>query len=467
MKKLKTTTATLAAIATFTFATPTPSFAVDKPDLSDVTADLPNGGDPKPIVPMKQITQCSLSVLTEDIDLKQPQPNDKAYHLDQLGDYATGKGVTVAVIDSGVTPNPRLPNLIAGGDYVMGEDGLKDCDHHGTLVSGIIAAQPSDEDSFHGIAPDATILSIRQTSGAYGPENEEDSGKATSSLATLASGIVRAVDKGADVINMSVTSCYDSKAAVDTGDLKAALNYAHQKGVVLVTAAGNVDNDTCITNPSYDPSNPRDKRNWDGASHISMPSYYTPAIISVGGSNAKGDPFLGTMAGPWVDVAAPAEDIVSLDPDGKGKLTNASPKGEKSSEGANKLSGTSFASAYVTGLVALMLERNPDLKPDDVEFILKHTARPGPSNITNIVGAGVVDPVAALTNTGYPQDPDKVGYTAAPERIVPGDPYIWAKGVVGAIGILSVIVLTALATRHLTNNVSKTKKRRHSDVFGS
>lgn len=102
-----------------------------------------------------------------------------------------------------------------------------------------------------------------------------------------------------------------------------------------------------------------------------------------------------------------------------------------------------------------------------MEFILKHTARPGPSNITNIVGAGVVDPIAALTNTGYPQDPDKVGYIAAPERIVPGDPYIWAKGVVGAIGILSVIVLTALATRNLTNNVSKTKKRRHSDVFGN
>ena len=156
----------------------------------------------------------------------------------ELHKYATGKGVKIAIIDSGVTPNPRLPNLKGGGDYVMGKNGLEDCDHHGTLIASIIGAQPSPDDTFQGIAPDAELISIRQTSGAYGPEKEEDKDKASSTLATLANGIVRATNMGADVINMSVTSCYPSDTEVDTNDLKAALNYAYQKGVIMVTAAG-------------------------------------------------------------------------------------------------------------------------------------------------------------------------------------------------------------------------------------
>ena len=64
----------------------------------------------------------------------------------QAWKYSTGAGVTVGLIDTGVTPNPRLPALFAGGDYVMGDEngGLFDCDSHGTVVASIIAAQPSD-----------------------------------------------------------------------------------------------------------------------------------------------------------------------------------------------------------------------------------------------------------------------------------------------------------------------------------
>ncbi len=72
------------------------------------------------------------------------------------------------MIDTGVNRHPRLRALEPGGDYVSNSDGLQDCDAHGTLVAGIIAAAPSADDSFAGVAPDAAILSIRQNSGAFG-----------------------------------------------------------------------------------------------------------------------------------------------------------------------------------------------------------------------------------------------------------------------------------------------------------
>ncbi|MFP3468411.1 S8 family serine peptidase, partial [Leifsonia sp. SIMBA_070] len=71
------------------------------------------------------------------------------------------------VIDTGVTRHPRLPRVQAGGDYVSRTDGTDDCDGHGTLVAGIIAAQPSPTDAFAGVAPESSIIAIRQSSGAF------------------------------------------------------------------------------------------------------------------------------------------------------------------------------------------------------------------------------------------------------------------------------------------------------------
>ena len=75
------------------------------------------------------------------------------------------------MIDTGVQPHRRLPGVIAGGDYVSSGDGRQDCDGHGTIVAGIIAAAPEPEDrtGLSGVAPEASIIAIRQSSNKFGP----------------------------------------------------------------------------------------------------------------------------------------------------------------------------------------------------------------------------------------------------------------------------------------------------------
>lgn len=453
--RLKNTLITGLVAAILTATAPQATAQIEPPNMSDTHTPTPDGGEPRPAVPMKQTAHCAKSGLTKDIDTQLESPVSKALNIPELHKYATGKGVTVAVIDSGVTPNPRLKNLKAGGDYVMGEDGLSDCDHHGTLIAGIIAAQPSPNDSFVGMAPDATIISIRQTSGAYGPARKEDQEKGTSTLSTLASGIVHAVNMGADVINMSVTSCYPADTIVDTSDLKAAINYAYQRGVVLVTAAGNVNGQTCTPNPGYDPAHGKDLRNWKGATTVSMPSYYTPALISVGGTTPTMEPFLTTMAGPWVDIAAPATGIISLDPEGDGTIINASPNNDGE---LIKLTGTSFSSAYVSGLVALMLEKDPSLTPKQVEERLKAASRPGPDSLTNILGSGAIDALGVLTTAGYATEHGDNSQEAEPKKEITG-PHVVAIISTGIIATLSLILFAGFSANNITNQINANKKK--------
>ncbi|WP_301850676.1 type VII secretion-associated serine protease mycosin [Rhodococcus pyridinivorans] len=348
---------------------------------------------------MRQRSTCATSATLAGSNFDRQPPAHAAFGVDELHRYATGKGVTVAVVDSGVSPNIRLPRLTGGGDYIGSTDGLEDCDHHGTLVAGIIAAAPSDDDKFVGVAPDASILSIRQTSSAFEPA---DNGPGTppggaSTLATLARSIVRAANsEGVGVINLSITACYSADQFVDTSDVASALKYAVDvKDVVVVTAAGNSDSDDCESNPGYTPVNGADPRNWDGVTHVSMPSFYSPLALSVGGTTLTGDPYAGTMSGPWVSVAAPAVDIVSLDPTkgAEGGLTNAT----VGRDGPVTIAGTSFASAYVAGLAALVRERHPDLSAREVMNRIQYTAHTPGSGDRNLMGFGVVDPVAALT----------------------------------------------------------------------
>lgn len=82
-----------------------------------------------------------------------------------------GAGVTVAVVDTGVNPSVRLPHLCGEGDYVDGGDGLTDCDTHGTVIASIIGAAPAEGDALVGVALDAELLSIRQSSGMCMPAN--------------------------------------------------------------------------------------------------------------------------------------------------------------------------------------------------------------------------------------------------------------------------------------------------------
>lgn len=120
-----------------------PAAAIDRPVIDP--AALPPDSPPGPLQPMRQTAYCTEVGVLPGTDFRvQPKYMDML-NLPEAWRFGRGGGVTVAVIDTGVTPHPRLPNLAGGGDYVMaGGDGLSDCDAHGTLVASLIAAAPDN-----------------------------------------------------------------------------------------------------------------------------------------------------------------------------------------------------------------------------------------------------------------------------------------------------------------------------------
>ena len=138
------------------------------------------------------------------------------------------------------TPS-SAPASVPGGDYVYTGDGTDDCDGHGTVVAGIIGAEPdSDGSRFSGVAPDATIIGIRQSSNKF-RASDDPSGSGFGDVDTLAMAVRTAADMGATVINVSSVACLPTDAGLDDRPLGAALAYAVDvKNVVVVAAAGNV-----------------------------------------------------------------------------------------------------------------------------------------------------------------------------------------------------------------------------------
>lgn len=395
LRRVQTAAASLvAAIALTTAPAVMPAAAALEPsEYNPSTDNPPPAEEPDPPSDMQQSSECATSAVLPNSQFDSI-PVNNVFGVDDLHRYANGDGQTVAVIDSGVTPNVRLPNLEGAGDYVLGEDGLEDCDHHGTLVAGLINAGPARDDNFIGVAPAADLLSIRQTSGAYSPRNSQDTGAST--LVSLASAIRRAADEGASVINLSVTACVPAGAGVDLSTLKGALHHAAVvKDAVVVASAGNVD-DTCSANPGPDPAVPSDPRGWDLAETISLPSYIDQFVLSVGGTDLDGAPYQQSLPGPWVDVAAPALSMVSLDPTAgeAGGLINAEVSGEGETV---PIAGTSFASAYVSGLATLIRQRHPSLAAEEVRNRIINTAHPVADGNNHFLGQGLVDPVTALT----------------------------------------------------------------------
>lgn len=278
----------------------------------------------------------------------------------------TGEGVVVAVLDTGVDINhPDLasniwvnPGEIAGNgiddegngfvDDINGWDfgdrdnsptpGRERGFEHGTHVAGTIGADLNgittdsrgNQVEIQGVAPDATIMPVRVLGGRFG--NTADA---------LAQGIRYAVDNGADVINLSLG------AGMNSTVLREALRYAETQGVVIVAAAGN-DASRGATVPSF-PA--RDAALVDigiavGAvdGDLNIASFSNPA---------------GTVLGEFPFVVAPGVRVASTIPGNR----------------YGSLSGTSMATPHVSGVVALMLEANPNLTPAQIEDILSATAQ--------------------------------------------------------------------------------------------
>ncbi|MCG7594742.1 type VII secretion-associated serine protease mycosin [Mycobacterium sp. PSTR-4-N] len=518
-----------------------PSAAAVAPPTIDPAA-VPPDGPPSPPEPMRQGAYCPRVGTLPGTDYRvQPRYLDMM-NLSEAWQFGRGAGVTVAVIDTGVNPHPRLPNLIPGGDYVSDGDGLQDCDAHGTIVASIIGAAPADgktplppqrqtrqpdsvptseappppppppppqtvivqvppppppppppappaawrndggalqvqlvdhrvplplddpppppapvippPDAYTGIAPDAAIISIRQSSQAFSPENafgNEDpvTRRKAGDIETMARAVVHAANMGAKVINISEVSCMSALDVIDQKALGAAIRYAAvDKDAVIVAAAGNTSNKDCKQNPIYNPLSPNDSRDWAGVSTVVTPAWFSDYVLTVGAVDADANPLTDlSIAGPWVSIAAPGTNVESLSARDDG-LMNAV-------EGQDKQlvspAGTSFSAAIVSGVATLVRAKYPNLTSHQIINRLVRTARPPARGVDNQVGFGIVDPVAALTYDlpdGDPRPPERIS-----DRLVMPPPHpgrdmspVWmALGGIGAVGLLSAAAVGVAA----------------------
>jgi membrane-anchored mycosin MYCP len=368
--------------------------------------------------------------------------------------WGRGAGQTVAVLDTGVAPHPRLAGrLVDGGDFVgPGSAGTADCDGHGTLVAGIVAAaaEPSSGPAgFVGVAPEARILAIRQSSATVAVAGRD--GPGAGDVVTLARAVLRAVDLGATVVNISEAACLPVAVAPRVlAPLRAAIRAAVDRDVVVVAAAGNAGSGACV---QTDPSGTQEGQ-------VVAPAWFGDDVLSVGYVGQDGRPAPRTVRGPWVSVAAPGTDVVSLASNGGGLVDRVQPAGRPTDDPAGSpIEGSSFAAPYVAGVAALVRARFPALSARQVTARIVATASGGPAGGVHddAVGAGMVDPVAALSAPpGGPPSPAAAGAedTAAGRVDLTGgrDEHSGSRtvaliGTAGAVGLGGLVVGAVMLAR--------------------
>ncbi|MEU7428532.1 type VII secretion-associated serine protease mycosin [Streptomyces sp. NPDC040750] len=312
-------------------------------------------------------------------------------NLDELWSRSKGKGVRVAVIDTGVdTANPQLTHAVdasLGTNLLPPKDkkgqpiergnkyGTTDTVGHGTRVAGIIAARPMRGTGFVGLAPEATIIPIKQN-------DAEGHGTADS----LAEAIEHAIKAKAEVINIS----QDTANAVDAPGLHIAIDRALANDIVVVASAGN--------------------DGLGGNVKKTYPASYA-GVLAVAASDRNNERAAFSQSGDFVGVAAPGVDMISTVPKG-GHCTD---------------NGTSFSAPYVAGVAALIKAKHPEWTAREVVAQIEQTAERSIAGHDRLVGWGVVDPVRALTEDDHPiESPhDDTGLTHAeaptPARLTLGE----------------------------------------------
>ncbi|MGB6124415.1 MAG: type VII secretion-associated serine protease mycosin [Gordonia sp. (in: high G+C Gram-positive bacteria)] len=419
--------------AVFAIASAWPAAASPRPAVIPAAVVATPLGPPEPT---EQRANCASVV--DAVASDQP-PGHRLLNVSAAHDFSRGGGVKVAVIDTGVSPHARLPRLVAGGDYVGTGDGLSDCDMHGTLVAGIIAGQGSIADGFVGVAPDSTIISIRQSSGAYSAKNRGADGAVVGAgfgpIETLARAVIRAIDLGARVINISEVACLPAGVDIGDGLLGAALAQARARDVVVVVAAGNLTETTgCRDQNPAGAGSP--ELAWAQVRTAVTPARFSPLVLTVAAVDAtNGAPAEFSLRGPWVGVAAPGTQVVSLAPGSAGpRLVDSL----RTDDGLSSLAGTSYAAPYVAGVAALIRSRFPHPTAPEVVDRIVRTAHGGGHDLT--VGSGLVDPVAALTTTADDRTavpPRALASDASPNKTDPGTGVILAGVGIGCCVLLA------------------------------
>jgi type VII secretion-associated serine protease mycosin len=332
---------------------------------------------------------------------------------------ATGKGVTVAVIDDGVdASHPDLKgNILPGKDFIDGDSDASPAagDTHGTAMAGMIAGHghgPNGADGVKGLAPDAKILPLRDKSGTTNG---------------LAPAITYAVDHHASVINISEGGSVPAPGGVE---LKA-IQYALQHNVIVVSASGN------------------DGEN--GTEAIGYPASY-PGVVDVGAVKDGNEIWEKSNSGPNLLLTAPGDNVVS---------TGTGPTGY------NIGKGTSASTAYVSAACALLRQKFPNLTAGQIVNRLTKTAGlPASAKGLKLpdekYGYGYIRPLAALednipagSKNGPLTMPASNSPTASGNSTAPPSASsdsggglttnsVIALSVLGALGLLIVIVIPLL-----------------------
>ena len=376
---------------------PAPVHPLPNDALANVTADA-NGGELAP----------------DTCERGNPQylpDTPQAYELlglDRAKELATGKGVLVAVVDSGVDArNAHLGSVVrAGHDFAASGDGRTDIEGHGTAVAGIIAAQPVEGSGLIGVAHDAEILPVR----VYEASEKQQSGQepVLPNLPMTSSGIRWAADNGAKIIAVALSS------ASDDPELAAAVQYATERGALVVASAGN--RQTAAENERGD--------------SIRYPAGYDQ-VLSVTSISDQGEPTDAAIHGVHVGVAAPGQNVpVSWFNDGDCRVSPDYPS-------------TSFATGYAAGVAALVASAHPDEGPAMWKWRLESTAlRASPSDREDLLGWGVLAPYDAITVTPDAQRPGPLlpgGQRTAPPAQAgqlpprPGDDPVAVRAAVGTV----------------------------------
>lgn len=342
---------------------------------------------------------------------------------DAAHQVATGRGVTVAVVDSGIDiTNAHLAAAVVGGINLVGDDasdGYVDIEGHGTAVAGAIAAREVEGSGVVGVAPQADLLAVR----VYRATDEQSVDAGFGPRASVvAEGIAWAVDHGADVINVSLSHDGDDPAVA------AAVAKAHDAGVVVVASGGNASTAESAL----------------GA--VRYPAGY-PGVIGVSATDLGGMVTASSIPGPHIDVAAPGQRV----------LTSATGAGDCIF--AVDSPQTSFATAYTSGAVALVREAHPGDSVEELTYRLTASAvRATPDQRDDAAGWGVIQPYDAMTwvpgssergpvNPGASAAPVSVGQpTVVLASTSVESPLTQTRELMAVLAVAGVTALSALVT---------------------
>ncbi len=294
------------------------------------------------------------------------------------GVLATGRGVDIALIDTGVVPVDGLdtPGRVINGPDLSFESQDTDLRYldtfgHGTHMAGIMV---SDAPDVPGIAPGARLVNVK-----VAPYNGAvDVGQI---LAAIDWVVQNRTANGLNIRVLNLSYGTDSLNDADVDLISYAVEQAWKAGIVVVVAAGNDGNATRLTSPAYNP--------------------FVIAVGAVDGSllataeNPVPD-FSNCGIGRTPDIVAPGRSISSLrDP---GSYADVMYPEAASDDGRQFVgTGTSQAAAVVSGAVAVLLESRPWLTPDHIKSVLTRSATPLPTATEGCVGAGLIDVGLAST----------------------------------------------------------------------